>query len=275
MFLSIYRVALVAVLCLGGQSLAHTYHSGVCPTVEPMSGFDVKQFLGVWYAVQKTATASSCIIYNITRGEEPGEYKVEQTSQHFALGLTPLNHEYSYTGQLTIEHEDVPAKMKVSFPLSVAGDSSFTVFMTDYSNYAGIFTCQKVTFAHRQSATLLSRTRTLDKLYMDKMRTRLASFSVDPFDLSIISQSQCPKKEKTETGYNIHIDDDTFSASSIGNAFRKAGEKIGDGVEWTINSGKKVYHRLADNDHTDRPPVALSDRTQKSNDINAEWVPQI
>lgn len=41
--------------------------------------------------------------------------------------------------------------------------------MTDYETYAGIFTCQKVTFAHRQSATLLSRTRDLDKLYVDKV----------------------------------------------------------------------------------------------------------
>lgn len=53
--------------------------------------------------------------------------------------------------------------------IDVAGDSSFTVFMTDYQTYAGIFSCQKITFAHRQSATLLSRTRTLDKMYIDKV----------------------------------------------------------------------------------------------------------
>lgn len=155
------------------------------------------QFLGIWYAIQKTSTASSCVIYNITLGEEPGEYKIEQTSQHFVLKLTPFLHEYSYTGQLSIPDQDVPAKMRVRFPLSkytpliwqfklklkifilfifnnyynidVAGDSSFTIFMTDYTNFAGIFTCQKVTFAHRQSATLLSRTRTLDKIYVDKV----------------------------------------------------------------------------------------------------------
>lgn len=51
----------------------------------------------------------------------------------------------------------------------VAGDSQFTVFMTDYETYAGLFTCQKVTFAHRQSATLLSRTKELDKMYIDKV----------------------------------------------------------------------------------------------------------
>lgn len=129
--------------------------------------------------------------------------------------------------------------------------------MTDYDNFAGIFTCQKVTFAHRQSATLLSRTKELDKIYVDKvsvanrrpigltnnafipqMRNRLSSFNVNPFDLSIINQTGCPKD--TEEAYHIHVDDDTFSAASIAGAVRKAGEKLGDGVEWTIEAGKKV-----------------------------------
>lgn len=180
-------------------------------------------------------------MYNFTRGTEPGEFVLQQTSQHFAIGLTPIKHEYSYTGDLTVPDRDVPAKMRVRFPLSVAGDSTFTVFMTDYTQYAGIYTCQKLPASHRQSATLLSRTAQLDKLYVDKMRTRLSSYAVNPFDLSIVDHSAaaCPKDAARE-GYNIAIDSDTFSASSIGNAFRKAGEKIGDGVEWTIGAGKKV-----------------------------------
>lgn len=55
----------------------------------------------------------------------------------------------------------------------VAGESSFTVFMTDYSTYAGLFTCQRLAFAHRQSATILSRTKDLDKIYIDKVYNKL------------------------------------------------------------------------------------------------------
>jgi len=128
--------------------------------------------------------------------------------------------------------------MRISFPLSVGGDSSFVVFMTDYENYAGIFTCQSFKILHRQSATLLSRTRTLDKTYWEKMRNRLAKGSVNPFSLSIINQTGCPRDGFE--GYNIHIDQSTFSAANVANVFRKAGEKIGDGVEWTIESSKKV-----------------------------------
>jgi apolipoprotein D and lipocalin family protein len=127
------------------------------------------QFLGIWYAVQKTSTASECVIYNITTGEEPGEYLIQQISQNFLLGWAPLKHKYSYTGILEKTHADVPAKMKVRFPLSVAGSAGFTVFMTDYENYAGIFSCQKLPVGNRHSATILSRTKELEKAYVDKV----------------------------------------------------------------------------------------------------------
>lgn len=55
------------------------------------------------------------------------------------------------------------------FP-GVAGSASYTVMATDYSTYAAIFTCQKLAFAHRRSATILSRTKELDRIYVDKVR---------------------------------------------------------------------------------------------------------
>ena len=270
-------LCLIAMLVVTlGVVQSHTYHSGSCPSVEPMPGFNMKQFLGIWYAIQKTSTASTCVIYNITVGDEPGEYRIEQTSQHFALGLTPLKHEYSYTGEISVPDPDVPGKMRVKFPLNIAGSSSFTVFMTDYEQYAGLFSCQKLGFVHRRSATLLSRTRDLDKIFVDKMRTRLSSFNVDPFDLSIIDQTGCPKN--TSQGVNIHIDDDTFSAHSIANVFRKAGEKIGDGVEYAVDAGKKLYHKVSDDDKDTASTVATVSSDKAKNMVNpsgendAEWV---
>lgn len=47
--------------------------------------------------------------------------------------------------------------------------------MTDYDNYAGVFTCQKLAFAHRQSATIISRKPALDKIYLDKVSKVLES----------------------------------------------------------------------------------------------------
>lgn len=53
--------------------------------------------------------------------------------------------------------------------IGVAGKASFVVFSTDYTNYAGIFSCQKIPFGNRHSVTILSRSKTLDKQYVDKV----------------------------------------------------------------------------------------------------------
>lgn len=59
------------------------------------------------------------------------------------------------------------------------------------------------------------------------MRTKLSSFGVDPYDLSIISQRECPAHENAD-GVNINIDPETFSSHNIGQAVRKTGGAIGE-----------------------------------------------
>lgn len=230
----------------------------------------MNKFLGIWYVIQKTSTASSCITYNFTKTAEPMKYELEQVSQHFILGLTPLHHEYKYKGELTVPDSSTPARMRVQFPLSVAGSASYTIVATDYTTYAAVFTCQKlVGFAHRQSATILSRTKDLDKLYTDKLRSRLSQHGIDPFSLSIISQSDCPVPDGQ--GVNINIDPNTFSSENIGNAVRKTGGAIATGVEYAVDAGKTVYHKITDHSKED-----LTENPEKSGrDLNmdAEWLP--
>lgn len=56
--------------------------------------------------------------YNFTRTDEPGQYLLRQDSQHFGLQYLPIDHEYRYTGKLTVKDPSIPARMTVSFPLS-------------------------------------------------------------------------------------------------------------------------------------------------------------
>ncbi|XP_075983458.1 apolipoprotein D-like [Anticarsia gemmatalis] len=267
--MSLTSFGLLMVLVAG--AFGHTYHLGACPVVEPMPGFEMNRLLGVWYVIQKTSTASHCITYNFTKTDEPGKYELEQLSQHFILGLTPLKHDYRYKGVLTVPDPAVPARMKIRFPLSVAGSASYTVLMTDYTSHAVVFTCQKLAFAHRRSATILSRTKELDRMYLDKMRNKLSSFGVDPFDLSIISQNNCPQHiNGTTQGVNINIHPETFSSHNIGEAVRKTGGAIADGVEYVVEAGKNVYHKVASSkeDLTEAP----GNRVHSLKD-DAEWLP--
>lgn len=255
--------------------VSHSYHLGACPIVEPMAGFQMNRFLGIWYVIQKTSTASKCITYNYTRGDEPGEYVITQDSDIPILGLTALKHEYHYTGALSVPEPSVPSRMTVRFPLSVAGSASHVVFATDYENYAGIFTCQKLAFAHRQSATILSRTRDLDKAYVDKVRQKLSSFGVDPFSLSIITQTDCPRGNNS---LDVNIDPHTFTTDNLGQVVRKTGEKIADGAEWIGEQGSKVYHKIVGDE--DKSGEVRKDATPMPKSVNGkvednevEWIP--
>lgn len=58
-----------------------------------------------------------------------------------------------------------------------------------------------------------------------QVRSRLASAQIDPFDLSLINQNDCPRD--LADGYNININDETISAKAAAGVIRKAGEKIG------------------------------------------------
>jgi hypothetical protein len=71
-----------------------------------------------------------------------------------------------------VRASDLTCKLNFVHPIfsGLAGSASYIVFMTDYENYGGLFTCQKLGFAHRQSASILSRSPRLDKMYVDKVR---------------------------------------------------------------------------------------------------------
>ncbi|KAK9875939.1 hypothetical protein WA026_011041 [Henosepilachna vigintioctopunctata] len=228
---------------------AHSYHLGGCPDVEPQRNFDMKRMLGIWYAVEKTGTASSCVVYNFTKTDEPYEYDLIQTSQHFILKYTPLKHNYKYTGRLTVPDTSTPSKMSVKFPLNL-GSSNWTVVTTDYSTYALIFTCQKLTFANRQSATILSRDKTLDKDVIVKLRGILSENEIDPHDLSIISQSNCPKPN-SETNV-INIDDETLSAKTAGNVIRGTGDAIASGAEFAVEGVGTLVDKVRNSDKPEK-----------------------
>lgn len=141
-------------------------------------------------------------------------YKIQQISQDYLLGIAPVSHRYSYTGELEVIDSEIPSKMTVKFPLNVLpGNAAFKVFMTDYENYAGIFTCQKLPVgAHRMSATVLSRSKDVDRAYVEKIRNRLQAAGINIFDLSIVNQSNCPKLSDSPR-INIDIDPGKFLIS--------------------------------------------------------------
>lgn len=158
------------------------------------------------------------------------------------------------------------------FLIGVAGTASHVVFATDYDTYAGIFTCQKLAFANRQSATILSRTKELDSSKIDDLRAKLSRYGVDPYELSIVPQTGC---QNGADPVNIDINPGTFTAENFGNLFKKAGEKLGTGVEWVANAGSKVYHKITGKEETQKSSTTVKPviPREKIETNEVEWIP--
>lgn len=69
----------------------------------------------------------------------------------------------------------------------------------------------------------------------------MSSNNVNPFDLTIVNQNNCGRLNST---MRVEINDNTFSSKNIGDAVRKVGSKIGEGVTYVIDSGKKAYQKV-------------------------------
>lgn len=109
-------------------------------------------------------------------------------------------------------HLNVLQNLKYSIISDVK--NKLTVFMTDYSNYAGLYSCNKWFFSYINEAIILSRTPTLYKVYLEQVcfydlsfalllwffyiiyfkfqvRSRLSKIDVSP---NTVSQRNCPNR---------------------------------------------------------------------------------
>lgn len=64
---------------------------------------------------------------------------------------------------------------------------------------------------------------------------------------------------------------ETFSSQNIGSWVRKAGEKVGDGVEWTVDKTKKLYNTIR-GDSSNRDTERVS-RLSESATEKPIWMP--
>jgi hypothetical protein len=174
--------------------------------------------------------------------------------------------------------------MRVKFPLNIAGEADFIVYMTDYDNYAGIFTCQKILFGHTKSATILSRKSTLDKAVVNQLRQKLEEEGVDPDDFSIVDQANCRSKE--DSSLNVKIDDKTFSAGNVAGVVKKVGQAVGDGIDKAgdvLGSGiskaadvtSDIVQTFAEKEKKSSPVKSLNELLDKAKvqENEAEWLP--
>lgn len=78
------------------------------------------QFIGDWFVYQKTSSSAKCLVNNYALdSEQPGVFKLEQSSVHQVLGLTSRDGRWRYNGELTLrENATSKADLQVKYSLS-------------------------------------------------------------------------------------------------------------------------------------------------------------
>lgn len=98
----------------------------------------------------------------------------------------------------------------------------------------------------------------------------MSAFGVDPYDLSVIDQASCPG-DQDPTKVDININDETFSPQNIAGVVRKAGEKLGDGVEVVAEGAKKLYNTVSSDEK--RSSRDREEIIEEQDTGAAEWLP--
>ncbi|XP_042890890.1 uncharacterized protein LOC122265578 [Penaeus japonicus] len=200
---------LLTLAALVAGAWAHTLHLGrTCPEVTPFQNLSVDKILGEWYVIHMFSDIvdNTCLVWNMTRGTEPDTIVLKETRQLAVLDVFNVNHTHAVSAVIDIPNLEVPSKMRIRWPTSITGKADFIIFDTDYDTYMAVFECDRAGLLHRRSVAILSRTKTIDELFLGRVRRLLDTAKVDHSALVGISHDSC--REIGE--HNWHVDDELF-----------------------------------------------------------------
>ncbi|XP_071533785.1 apolipoprotein D-like isoform X2 [Panulirus ornatus] len=259
------QVGLVMLVMVMGAVIGHDWGWGRCPRADPFPKLSVNKLLGLWYVIEQIDTTSTCLTMNFTR-VTPTQLKVTKSRQLLLLDTLSIEHLNSYTATLDIPDGENAGKMRVKWPLNLAGKADYIVFDTDYETYAAIYECQPFTsFAHRQSATILSRSRALNSTIIDKIKQQLKSFGIETQDFDVIDHASCIKPEDSDL--RINIDEETLKKilGDAADGFKNVASQlmtffqVADGASDFASTVFDVTRRLgASTDGSSDPNAAIS-----------------
>ncbi|KAK3859979.1 hypothetical protein Pcinc_033935 [Petrolisthes cinctipes] len=200
--------AVVVVVMMGMGVVGHDWGMGTCPSPQSFPALDVETFVGTWFVISQVDTTSTCLTMTYQKVSET-QLTVEKSRQIVLLDTLKIKHLNSYTATLDIPNGEDAAKMRVKWPLNVAGKADYTVITTDYTGHAVVFECQQLSpFIHRKSAAILSRNPTLDDTEKQRLLGLVEGTGISLADMDTIDHSACISK--SEAAVNISIDEETL-----------------------------------------------------------------
>ncbi|KAK7878235.1 hypothetical protein WMY93_031144 [Mugilogobius chulae] len=168
-------------------SQSQSFHMYSCPTPSLQVNFNVTQYLGTWYEIQKLPAMferGDCVQAKYSLLAD-GQVRVHNSE---LLSNGKIN---SIEGTAKILDPTQPAVLSVSF-FRALPDSPYMVLSTDYTSYSLVYSCSDyLGLFHIDFAWILSRTRQLNSATVSQLRDKLTAMGVDVKRLSVTDQTDC------------------------------------------------------------------------------------
>ncbi|MGJ2342686.1 lipocalin family protein, partial [Salmonella enterica subsp. enterica serovar Paratyphi A] len=147
----------------------------VCPDVTTKPDFDLGQYVGDWYEIQRIDTVfqsdSFCVRARYEALNEPGTFSI------FNSATKPDGEFITITGTGYQTNTSAPASLTIQFPGQPMG--SYLVLDTDYTTYTTVYSCDVILGITVEQGWLLSRTKTLSEDVIKMAMENFIKFGVD------------------------------------------------------------------------------------------------
>uniref|UniRef100_A0A146ZT58 Apolipoprotein D n=1 Tax=Fundulus heteroclitus TaxID=8078 RepID=A0A146ZT58_FUNHE len=153
---------------------AQTFHWGGCPDAEVQDDFQLEEYMGKWYEIEKLPAyfaEGKCI---------EADYLLKKDGTVQVVNSQVVDGErMAAEGIAKVMDEDEPAKLGVSFT-SFTPYSPYWVLKTDYTNVTVVYSCTDVfNVFHLDYAWILSRSPSLPEETVQDAKDLLISEGID------------------------------------------------------------------------------------------------
>ncbi|KAM6971102.1 apolipoprotein Db [Tautogolabrus adspersus] len=165
---------------------AQTYHWGACPVPKVQPGFNLQNYLGRWYEIEKLPASferGKCIEANYAVRQD-GTIQVRNTQ--FYKEKTRVAE-----GTAVIPDPREPAQLGVSFSYFTPY-SPYWILSTDYTSVAVVYSCTDILrIFHIDYAWILGRSRFIPYGTVEYAKELLMNEGIDLFRMKPTDQTGC------------------------------------------------------------------------------------
>ncbi|KAL6097585.1 apod [Pungitius sinensis] len=165
---------------------AQTFHWGSCPTPEVQPDFNLSQYLGLWYEIEKLPAffeRGTCIEANYTLNDDGTVRVLNSQLQDGEVNVAE--------GTAVVLSETEPAKLGVRFSI-FSPRGPYWVLSTDYTNYSVVYSCTGfLSVFHVDFAWILSRSRSLPQQTVAQAKDLMTRQNIEVCKMKATNQTGC------------------------------------------------------------------------------------